>query len=58
MSVHWLDNNVGYDGDRIVGQLAIDYWVGREAFEKDLDAQLAHIREHALVHFERLRADR
>lgn len=54
MSVFWKSDRFGYDGDNLHGDVTVNYWRDRAEVEKDLDRQLAEIRDQALTEYDRL----
>lgn len=54
MSVFWLNDNFGYDGDEFHGHVRVNYWQGREAIEAELEIQMDEIRKGVRQEYDRL----
>jgi hypothetical protein len=57
MSITWISSRVGYDGDLMYGNIAVDYWQPRESFEVEMEAQIEAVRKGMLAERDRLAAD-
>lgn len=59
MSVHWTNEHdelgvIGHDGDRIHVRFVLNQWIGREQFEKELNASLEHLRSQTMIEYDKL----
>ncbi len=57
MSIFWKSDLFGYDGDKLYGNVTVNYWTDREAVEWELERQFAEIRHQALNAYDLLMAD-
>jgi hypothetical protein len=57
VSITWKSSRVGYDGDLMYGNVAVDYWQPRESFDAEMERQITAVREGMMAERDRLMAD-